>query len=58
MQVATEAKQYNDLIVGEFNDTYRNLTLKTLTGLSWVSQHCLHTSFVVKVGLSFVKYCL
>ena len=47
--VAAEARRYGDLIVGDFLDSYRNLTRKTLLGLSWASRHCAATRFVVKV---------
>jgi hypothetical protein len=35
-----EAATHRDLLVGNFVDSYRNLTLKMLSGLSWLSTHC------------------
>ena len=48
-RVQQEAEEHDDLIVGDFHDSYRNLTLKTLAGLSWVSRRCSGTRFVMKV---------
>ncbi|XP_076445806.1 beta-1,3-galactosyltransferase 5-like [Babylonia areolata] len=47
--VRAEARTFGDLIVGDFADTYRNLSLKTLTGLKWVREKCAHTEFTMKV---------
>lgn len=46
--VAEEANIYKDIVVGNFIDTYRNLTYKHLTGLSWVTYHCNTAPFVLK----------
>jgi len=35
-----EAQVYKDIVIGDFLDTYRNLSLKTLLGLKWSLQHC------------------
>lgn len=35
-----EAQVYKDIVIGDFLDTYRNLSLKTLLGLQWTSHHC------------------
>ncbi|XP_065307087.1 beta-1,3-galactosyltransferase 4-like [Dermacentor albipictus] len=42
-----EAKEFGDMLVGAYLDTYRNLTLKTIHGLLWVADH-LRPSFVLK----------
>lgn len=34
-EIQTEQEQYNDLVVGSFEDSYTNLVYKTLFGLSW-----------------------
>ena len=47
-RVTKEAELYRDMVVGDFNDTYQNLTLKALFGLQWVSEHCNSTRFTVK----------
>ena len=38
-----------DVIFANMVDTYYNLTLKVLFGLSWAAQHCPSFEFVVKV---------
>ncbi|XP_070188074.1 beta-1,3-galactosyltransferase 5-like [Littorina saxatilis] len=35
-----EGAQHGDLLVGDFLDSYRNLTRKILAGFNWVSKHC------------------
>ncbi|XP_075152150.1 uncharacterized protein LOC142226142 [Haematobia irritans] len=39
---------YGDLIRGHFIDSYNNLTLKTLSSLEWVDQHCPKTKYILK----------
>ena len=39
---------YGDLIQGNFMDTYRNLTYKSIMGHMWVSNFCNQAEFVVK----------
>ena len=38
--VTKEVSTYQDIAIFDFVDTYGNLTLKTLAGLSWIVQHC------------------
>lgn len=38
--IDAEDKLYGDLIVGNFVDSYSNLTLKTLSMLEWVDTYC------------------
>ena len=47
-QVKVEAKTYGDILQGDFVDTYRNLTLKALMGLKWLSVHCPGVKFALK----------
>ena len=35
-----EIKMHNDILLGSYLDTYRNLTLKVLHGLRWMSSNC------------------
>ena len=57
--VRIEAKQYGDIVIGSFIDSYRNLTLKIKLGLTWAYLQCnfkylLKTdddSFVNTIGL-------
>uniref|UniRef100_A0A8D2QIW6 Hexosyltransferase n=1 Tax=Zonotrichia albicollis TaxID=44394 RepID=A0A8D2QIW6_ZONAL len=43
-----ESEQYHDIIQQDFLDTYNNLTLKTLMGMSWVATYCSGTRFAMK----------
>lgn len=44
-----ESQTYNDLVIGNFHDTYRNLTLKHLMALQWAASQCSQAQFVVKL---------
>ncbi|XP_070535695.1 beta-1,3-galactosyltransferase 1-like [Ptychodera flava] len=46
--VALETHQYNDVIIGDFVDSYRNLTIKTLMIFKWIIEFCPQTTFVMK----------
>ncbi len=35
--MANESRDHGDLLVGNFNDAYRNLTLKILMGMAWAT---------------------
>lgn len=37
-----------DIIMGDFNDTYHKLTLKTLYGYQWATKYCSTAKFVMK----------
>ena len=43
-----EAEEYNDIVIANFQDTNRNLTLKTIAGFHWANKHCAHVQFVMK----------
>ena len=45
--VKNESVFYNDIVVLNFQDTYRNLTIKTLTSLHW-AVNTFNTSFILK----------
>lgn len=53
---------YKDIVVGDFLDAYRNLSLKTILGLQWSLQHCQAT-YILKTDedcfvnvLSFLQW--
>ena len=46
--VQNEFTRNNDIVVFDFEDTYRNLTIKTLTSLHW-AVHTFNTSYILKV---------
>ncbi|XP_076039159.1 uncharacterized protein LOC143024258 [Oratosquilla oratoria] len=44
-----EARNYNDIIMDNFQDSYKNLTLKTLASLHWLLQHCPKVPYILKI---------
>lgn len=38
--VETESRQFRDVVMMGFEDTYRNLTVKTMTSLRWLTENC------------------
>ena len=46
--VKGESKDFGDLIQEDFQDSYRNLTLKTVMGLKWSAIFCPQAKFVMK----------
>ncbi|KAM8880499.1 uncharacterized protein AB9W97_015299 [Spinachia spinachia] len=44
-----ENLQHHDLIQSNFQDSYHNLTIKTMMMLEWLAAHCAHASYVVKI---------
>ena len=48
-QLRQEHFTYRDLVMGEFLDSYHNLTLKGVMGYHWVSQHCSNARVVLKI---------
>ena len=47
-KIMSEALVYRDILQSDFLDTYRNLTIKTLTGLKWAMQNCPRIEFIIK----------
>ena len=43
-----EAEKMGDIIKGNFRDTYRNITLKTLFGLKWMTNYCPKAKYLLK----------
>jgi len=43
-----EYKLYGDIVQGSFVEHYKNLTLKAIMGLKWVSMYCTNAKFVLK----------
>jgi len=48
-EINAEFVMYKDLVQGNFFDSYKNLTLKAVLGLRWVSQYCRNAPFAIKV---------
>ena len=47
-QIESESFRHGDVIQGNFMDTYRNLTLKTILGYAWFRLSCPHARFFMK----------
>lgn len=46
--VKKEFDKYGDIVQGDFVDDYKNLTLKAIMSLKWVSTYCPHVPYVMK----------
>uniref|UniRef100_A0A3P8TE37 Hexosyltransferase n=1 Tax=Amphiprion percula TaxID=161767 RepID=A0A3P8TE37_AMPPE len=46
--IEEESRVYHDIIQQDYQDTYYNLTVKTLMGMNWVATYCPHASYVMK----------
>ncbi|EDW04110.1 uncharacterized protein LOC6561984 [Drosophila grimshawi] len=46
--LSQENFMYGDLIRGNFIDSYNNLTLKTISSLEWIDQHCPRAQYILK----------
>ncbi|XP_071080219.1 beta-1,3-galactosyltransferase 5-like [Haliotis cracherodii] len=44
-----ESRYHNDIVQGNFLDSYRNLTYKHIMALGWVNTHCPDAKLIVKV---------
>ena len=47
--IEEESKNNGDILQVEMDDTYRNLTRKSVSILNWVNSNCAHADFVMKV---------
>ena len=47
--LAIESEIYGDIVQADFQDTYKNLTIKTVMGFKWIAEFCNNTKFVLKV---------
>jgi Galactosyltransferase len=46
--VQLESDHFHDVIQAEFEDSYKNLSMKSLSAIHWISMHCNSTRFVLK----------
>jgi len=47
--IEEESNNYGDILQVEMNDSYRNLTRKSVSILNWVNSNCAHVDFMMKV---------
>ncbi|OWF51501.1 beta-1,3-galactosyltransferase 1-like [Mizuhopecten yessoensis] len=43
-----ESKIYDDILQEDFQDSYINLTIKTMMAFKWASTHCAHAQYLMK----------
>lgn len=48
-KLLTESRKYNDIIQGNFLDTYTNLLYKHIFAYFWLTKHCTNVEFVIKL---------
>ncbi|XP_067676608.1 beta-1,3-galactosyltransferase 5-like [Haliotis asinina] len=48
-KLIAESRMYGDVIQADFRDSYRNLTLKVVTELHWVTKHCPNAIVIGKI---------
>ena len=46
--IVEENRHHDDIVMGTFEDTYRNLALKSILMLEWSKLFCSHAKFVIK----------
>ncbi|XP_073448989.1 beta-1,3-galactosyltransferase 2-like [Aquarana catesbeiana] len=46
--ILQESEKYHDIVQKNFQDTYKNLTIKTMMGIDWVSVYCPGAKYVMK----------
>lgn len=44
-----ESRRFNDILQGDFLDTYKNLTRKHLMGLQWAINNCKDVKYIMKM---------
>ncbi|XP_026477555.1 beta-1,3-galactosyltransferase 5-like, partial [Ctenocephalides felis] len=44
-----ENERFHDMIQGNFEEAYRNLTYKHIMGLKWATENCRHVEFIIKM---------
>lgn len=47
--IKKEFDEYGDIVQGEFIDTYKNMTLKAILAINWISRHCSQADYALKV---------
>lgn len=48
-QLKQESEHYQDIILGNFIDSYFNLTLKSLSMINWMKSHCHQAQHLMKI---------
>ncbi|XP_062611993.1 beta-1,3-galactosyltransferase 5-like [Saccostrea cucullata] len=48
-KLSQESEKFNDIIQGDFMDTYRNLTNKGVLGFKWITENCMNAEIIIKI---------
>ena len=48
-QLEAEADFHGDIIQGDFIDTYKNMSIKSVAAIEWISKYCTNTLHIIKV---------
>ncbi|KAK3099292.1 hypothetical protein FSP39_002118 [Pinctada imbricata] len=48
MKVKNENLAHHDIIQGDFIDSFKNITLKSILALHWINEHCLNSRYILK----------
>ncbi|XP_074641082.1 beta-1,3-galactosyltransferase 5-like isoform X2 [Tubulanus polymorphus] len=48
-QVENEIVRYGDIVLGDFVESWKNLTYKSVMGLSWMVERCPHAKYLLKL---------
>ncbi|XP_018019613.1 beta-1,3-galactosyltransferase 4-like [Hyalella azteca] len=48
-KIDAENNKFNDIVQGNFLDHFRNLTYKTVMGLTWATRFCSRAAFIIKM---------
>jgi beta-1,3-galactosyltransferase 1 len=49
LRLVNENDEYGDIIQGEFLDSYRNLSFKSMVAWRWIKHNCMNAKFVLKI---------
>nr|XP_022313823.1 beta-1,3-galactosyltransferase 5-like [Crassostrea virginica]XP_022313824.1 beta-1,3-galactosyltransferase 5-like [Crassostrea virginica] len=59
-QLKNESNLYQDIIQGDFVDSYKNLTNKGVMGYRWITENCMNAEIVIKIDddsfINFFKF--
>lgn len=55
-EVKQESRQHRDLIQGNFQDSYHNLTIKTMMMLEWLAAYCVKASYAIKIDADMLLH--
>ena len=46
--ITNESRKFQDIVYGNYKDTYKNLTRKILVGLKWIKRFCSKSEYILK----------